>query len=65
MQFLFFFFIKNMLAKILEFGRMQQNIFSFWKCFEFFFEIFRKKTGYLNTEFVFYNVNIQPNIMQN
>jgi hypothetical protein len=28
MQFLFF-FIKNMLGKILGFGRMQQNIFSF------------------------------------
>ena len=30
--------MKNMLGKILGFGRMQQNIFffAFWKCFEFF-----------------------------
>jgi hypothetical protein len=47
--------MKNMLGKILGFGCMQQNIFSFWK---FFFEIFRRKTKYFNTEFVFYNVNI-------
>jgi hypothetical protein len=54
--------MKNILGKILGFGRMQQNIF-------FLFEIFLKniseKTGYFNTGFIFYNVNIQPDIMQN
>jgi hypothetical protein len=29
--------MKNMLGKILEFGRMQQNILFFLKCFELFF----------------------------
>jgi len=29
--------MKNMLGKILGFDYMQQNIFSFLKCFEFFF----------------------------
>jgi hypothetical protein len=29
MQFLLFFFMKNMLEKISGFGRMQQNIFPF------------------------------------
>jgi hypothetical protein len=28
-----FFFLKNMLGKILEFGRMQQNIFFFLRMF--------------------------------
>jgi len=67
MQFLYFFFMKNMLGKILGFDRMQQNIF-----FLFFFEnvlIFLKnileKTGYFNTGVVFYSVNIQPDIMKN
>jgi hypothetical protein len=34
MQFLFF--MKNMLAKILEFGRMQQKNIYIFKCFENF-----------------------------
>ena len=38
--------------------------FSFQKCFDFFFNI-SEKTGYFNTGFVFYNVNIQPDIIQN
>jgi hypothetical protein len=54
-----------MLGKILGFGCMQQNIFYFLKCFDFFFEIFWKKTEYFNTGFVFYSVNIQSDIMQN
>jgi len=37
----------------------------FWKCFEFFFWNISEKTGYFNTGFVFYSVNIQPDIMQN
>jgi len=53
MQFLFFFFLKTMLGKFLEFGCMQQNIIIiFWNISE--------KIGYFNTEFVFYSVNIQP-----
>jgi len=47
MQFLFFlflfFFMKNMLGKILGFGRIQQNIFFFL----IFFEIFQRKPGIL------------------
>jgi hypothetical protein len=42
--------------------------FSFWKCFEFFLIIFwniLEKTEYFNTGFVFYSVDIQPDIMQN
>ena len=31
----------------------------------FFFEIFWSTPGILNTKFVFYSVNIQPDIMQN
>jgi hypothetical protein len=31
----------------------------------FFFYIFLEKTGYFNTGLVFYNVNIQPDIIQN
>jgi hypothetical protein len=34
------------------------------KCFEFFWNI-SEKTGYFNTGFLFYSVNIQPDIMQN
>jgi hypothetical protein len=65
MQFLFF-LMKNMLRKFLGFGHMQQNIFSFWKCFEiFFFWNISEKTRYFNTGFVFYSVNIQPDIMYN
>jgi hypothetical protein len=41
---------------------------SFWdffkKCFDFFWNI-SEKTRYFNTGFLFYSVNIQPNIMQN
>jgi hypothetical protein len=76
-----FVFYENMLGKILGFGRMlQKKIFfyvfengnwfkSFWDFFLnvlnlFFFNIL-EKTGYFNTGFVFYSVNIQPDIMQN
>jgi len=34
------------------------------KFFEFFWNI-SEKTGYFNTGFLFYSVNIQPDIMQN
>jgi hypothetical protein len=54
--------MKNMLGKILGFGRMQQNIFFI---FENALNFFPEKTGYFNTGFVFYSVNIQPDIMQN
>jgi len=59
-----------MLGKILGFGCMHENNFFlkgkinlkvFW---DFSWNI-SKKTGYFNTGFVFYNVNIQPDIMQN
>ena len=54
MQFLFFFFMKNMLGEILGFGRMQQNIFSFWKCFEIFFlKYFGEKPGILIPDLYF------------
>jgi hypothetical protein len=59
--------MKTMLVKILEFGHMQQkkNIFlNVLKSFYFFLNI-SEKTGYFNTGFVFYSVNIQPDIMQN
>jgi len=58
MQFFFvcFFFLKNVLKKNLEFGRMHENNF-FWNISE--------KIGYFNTEFVFCIVNIQPDIMKN
>jgi len=39
--------------------------FFFLKMFLFFKKIFWRKTGYFNTRFVFYNVNIQSDIMQN
>jgi hypothetical protein len=63
MQFLFF--MKNMLGKLLGFGRMQQNIFFFLKMFWIFFWNISEKTEYFNTGFVFYSVNIQTDIKQN
>jgi hypothetical protein len=69
-----------MLGKFLGFDRMKTKYFflffekgnwfkSFWdfflKMFWIFFWNISKKTGYFNTEFVFYNVNIQLNIMKN
>jgi hypothetical protein len=57
--------MKNMHGKFLGFGRMQQNIFFFLKMFLIFFWNISEKNRYFNTEFVFYNVNIQPDIMQN
>jgi hypothetical protein len=67
--------MKNMLGKFLGFGRMKTLFFekgnwfkSFWdfvlKYFDFFWNI-SKKIRYFNTGFVFYSVNIQPDIMQN
>ena len=53
---IFVFYMKNMLGKILGFGRMQQN---------FFFEKYLGENQYFNTGFIFYSVNIQPDIMQN
>jgi len=54
MQFLFlFFYMKNMVGKILGFGRMQQNIFSFLECFKFFFEIFQRKPSILIPDLYF------------
>ena len=56
MQFLFF-FMKNMLGKILGFGRMQQIFFfflkMFWIFFLFFFEISRRKLGILIPDLYF------------
>jgi hypothetical protein len=42
------------------------NIFleCFWNCW-IFFKRFRRKPCIFNTRFVFYSVNIQPNIIQN
>jgi len=55
MQFFFYFFLKNMLGKILGFGRMQQYIyiFLFENVFNFFFEIFRRKPGILIPDLYF------------
>jgi len=56
MQFLFF-FMKNMLGKILGFGRMQQNIIFFLfenvLKFVFFVEKFRRKSGILISNLYF------------
>ena len=51
-----FFFSENMLGKVFK-------IWS-WAWKHFFFNIL-EKIGYFNTGFVFYNVNIQPDTMQN
>jgi len=55
MQFLFF--MKNMLGKILRFGRMQQNIFFLFenvlKYYYYFFEIFRRKPSILIPDLYF------------
>jgi len=66
------FFYENMLGKVLRFGRMHKKIFFFkgeiiLKAFLYiyFVEIFLEKTKYFNTRFLFYSVNIQPDIMQN
>ena len=60
----FFLFIKNMIGKILGFGKI---IWTLKKILEKF--IFKKniseKIGYFNIGFVFYIVNIQPDIMHN
>jgi hypothetical protein len=45
--------MKNMVGKILGFGRMQQNIFSFLECFKFFFEIFQRKPSILIPDLYF------------
>jgi hypothetical protein len=79
MQFFFFLNIKTCLENSLGLGRMKTKCFfffekgnclkSFLKFFEnvlkFFFWNISEKTGYFNTGFVFYSVNIQPDIMQN
>jgi len=56
------FLMKNMLGKILEFGRMHEK--SFIYLFLMFSNI-SEKNGYFNTGFVFYSVNIQFDIMKN
>jgi len=57
-------FNENMLGKFLGFGRMHENkIYIF--LFLFFFWNISEKNGCFNTGFVFYNVNIQSDIMQN
>jgi hypothetical protein len=45
--------MKNMLEIVLGFGRMQQNIFYFWKCFECFFLKYSEKTGILIPDLYF------------
>jgi hypothetical protein len=60
-----------MAGKFLGFDRMHENKFFFLEqgnSFESFWDFFwniSEKTGYFNIGFVFYNVNIQPDIMQN
>jgi len=44
---------------------MQQNTFFYFLKQRFFLWNISKKTWYFNTGFVFYSVNIQPDIMQN
>jgi len=55
--FIFFLFLKREInLKVFEI---------FFKMFWIFFWNISKKTVYFNTWFVIYNVNIQPDIMQN
>jgi hypothetical protein len=56
--------MKNMLGKILGFGRMHEKSFLFIYLFLMFWNIL-EKNEYFNTEFIFYSVNIQPDIMKN
>ena len=54
----FLFFMRNMLAKILGFGRMQQNIYFFLfekvlNFFYYFFEIFQRKLSILIPDLYF------------
>jgi hypothetical protein len=70
-------FNENMLRNIFRIWPYENKNFFFkreidLKVFEIFFENdlnfflkYFKKTGYFNTGFIFYSVNIQPNIMQN
>jgi len=58
--------MKNMLGKISGFGRVQQNFFLFENVLKFlFFLKYFGENQYFNIEFVFYSVNIQPDIMKN
>jgi hypothetical protein len=74
------FYMKICLENILGFGRMHENkiFFCFFLCFlkreinlkvlRFFLNFFiniSEKARYFNTEFVSYNVKIQPNIKKN
>jgi hypothetical protein len=52
------FFYENILGKFLGFGLIHEYNLNFLKKIS-------EKTRYFNTEFVFYSVNIQPDIMQN
>jgi len=51
------FLVKICLEKFLRFGRRHENIF--------FKKNILEKIRYFSTGFVFYNVNIQPDIMPN
>jgi len=65
--------MKSTLGKILGFGPTHEIKYLFLllkreidlKVLDIFFKNILKKTRYFNIGFVFYNVNIKPDIMQN
>jgi len=65
--------MKSMLGNILGFGRTHETKYLFLllkreidlKVLDIFFWNILKKTRYFNIAFVFYNINIKPDIMQN
>jgi hypothetical protein len=66
-------FLKHEKDAIFVFEKYAWKNFRIWPCtikYFFLFEIFflkniLEKTRYFNTGFIFYSVNIQPDIMQN
>jgi hypothetical protein len=71
MQFLFLvFFFEKYAWKNLRIWSYATKYFFLFENVLIFFKIFQSKTGYFNTGyfntgFVFYSVNVQPDIMQN
>ena len=65
MQFLFFFYEKYAWNNFRIWPYATKYFFLFENALNFFKKNILKKTGYFNTGFIFYSVNIQPDIMQN
>jgi hypothetical protein len=59
-KFFFLFLKREINSKVFE-TFFKKNILNFF----FLKKNISEKTGYFNTRFVFYSVNIQPDIMQN